>query len=160
MCQHIIRLSIYTRRLFLSYKMLWNKYNVHVASLSFYMFHICDFLFHKTFCFEHFGFDILVLLNTDHAMILMSNVYVWKIYNIHNHTWPCIVLNFFSWGGNSESNIESLIMILFSVYLVSLIPPPSGYLTRLLWSSLKDTCTNNFGKNCGQVWPSMFTFRQ
>ena len=30
----------------LLYNMPWNKYDVHVASLYFYMFHICDVLLH------------------------------------------------------------------------------------------------------------------
>ena len=35
--------------------MLWRKYDAHVALLYFYMYHICDFIFSQTFCFEHFG---------------------------------------------------------------------------------------------------------
>ena len=31
------------------YQMLWHKYDSHVASLYFYLFHICDVLFHQTF---------------------------------------------------------------------------------------------------------------
>ena len=42
-------------------------------------------------------------------------------------------------GGNSERNVESLIIILPSSPLASLIPPSFGSLTRLLCSSLTDT---------------------
>ena len=54
-----------------SYHMLWNKYDTHVASLYFYMFHICDVLFNQTFCFDNFGFDISLFSNTYHARIAM-----------------------------------------------------------------------------------------
>ena len=57
-----------------------------------------DLIFPHAFCFEHFGFDIWVLKNTHHAMILTTNVYFWKIYNIHNHTWTFIWMNFFKLG--------------------------------------------------------------
>ena len=50
-------------------------------------------------------------------------------------------------------------MILFSASLDYLSPPSIGSITRLLWSSRMDTCSNNFGTSCGSVWPSMFTFR-
>ena len=40
--------------------------------------------------------------------------------------------NFFGRGGNSERNVESLIMILLSTSLASLSTPSSGSLTRLL----------------------------
>ena len=40
----------------LSYQMLWHKYDAHVESRYFYMFHIRDVIFHQTFCFENFGF--------------------------------------------------------------------------------------------------------
>ena len=59
----------------LPYRMLWHKYDAHVASLYFYMFHIFDVIFHQTFCFEHFGFDLLVFLNNYHSRIAMMNVY-------------------------------------------------------------------------------------
>ena len=36
-------------------------------------------------------FDFFI---TNHAMIVMMHIYFWKIYNIHNHTWPCIFLTF------------------------------------------------------------------
>ena len=56
--------------------------------------------------------------------------------------------------------VESLMMILSSSSLVSLSLPLSASLTRLLWISLTDTCSDNFGTICGSVWPSIFTFRQ
>ena len=105
--------------------------------------------------------DILELfLNNDHAMIVMTNVCFWHICNIRNQTWPCILTIFFNWGGNSERNIESLIMKLSSSSLAYFIPPLSESLTILLWSYWIDTCNNNFGTSCGSVWPSTFTFRQ
>ena len=51
-------------------------------------------------------------------------------------------------------------MILFSEYLASLTPPSTRSLTRLLWSSQTENCSNNFGTSCSSVWPSMFYFRQ
>ena len=39
------------------YQVIWSEYDAHVASLYFYMFHVCYFIFLQTFCFEHFGFD-------------------------------------------------------------------------------------------------------
>ena len=44
----------------LPYQMCWHKYDVNVASLYFYMVHICNFCLHKTFCFDYFGFDFWV----------------------------------------------------------------------------------------------------
>ena len=52
--------------------------------------------------------------------------------------------NFFNWGGNSELNLESLIIILSSLSLSSFSPPYYMALIILLWSSLTDTCNNNF----------------
>ena len=126
----------------------------------FYMFRIYKFYFFSDLLFWSFWLWYLSFLNTYHAMIIMKYVYFWKIYNIHDHTWPCILLTFFGWGDSSELNVESLIMILFSAYLASLSPPFSGSLTSLLWSSHTDTWSNNFGKFCGMVWPSMFTLRR
>ena len=40
----------------LPHLMLWHKYDARVASLYFYMIHICDVIFHQTFCFENFCF--------------------------------------------------------------------------------------------------------
>ena len=45
----------------------------------------------------------------------------------------------FNCGGNSELNVESLIMILFSAYIDSLIPPFYVSLARLLLISLTET---------------------
>ena len=44
----------------LPYYMLWHKYDAHVASLYFYLFRVCDMLFHHTFLFKNFGFYRLV----------------------------------------------------------------------------------------------------
>ena len=44
-----------------------------------------------------------------------------------------------NYGGNSERNVESLIIILPSSFLESLIPLSCVSLTRLLCSSLTDT---------------------
>ena len=68
--------------------------------------------------------------------------------------------DFFGGSGNSECNVESMIMILFPTYLASLSPSSYVSLTRLLWSSLKDTCSINFWEICSVVWPSMFTLRK
>ena len=100
----------------------------------------------------------LEFLNTNHFMIVIRNVYFWKIYNIHIHTWPCIVLILFCWGDNSERNVESLMMILFSTYLASLSPPSYRSLTSLLWRYITYTCSYNIGTILVLVWPSMFTF--
>ena len=54
--------------------------------------------------------------------------------------------NFFGRGGNSERNVESLIMILLSTFLDSFSPPSFVALKILLWSSLIDTCNKNVGK--------------
>ena len=59
---HISSVSVHDQNedkrtlLHLPYQMLWHKWNAHVESLYFYIFHICDVLYHQTFCFEHFGF--------------------------------------------------------------------------------------------------------
>ena len=66
----------------------------------------------------------------------------------------------FNLGGNSELNVESLIIILFSPSLASLIPISLVSLQRLLWSSLTDTQSNNFGTRWGSVWSSNTTLRQ
>ena len=39
-------------------QMICHKYDVHVASLYFYMFHFCDVMFHQISYSEHFGFYI------------------------------------------------------------------------------------------------------
>ena len=93
-------------------------------------------------------------------MKVMKNVHFLHIWKIHNQTWPCILMTFFNWGDNSERNVESLIIILFFAYIPSLIPPSTVSLTRLVWSSITDTCSKTFGTSCGSVGPSMFTFRQ
>ena len=66
----------------------------------------------------------------------------------------------FNCGGNSERNVESLIIILPSSSLASLIPPSFGSLTRLLCSSLTDTWSNNVGTSWGYVLSSNITLRQ
>ena len=53
------------------------------------------------------------------------------------HSWSHMTLyisDIFIWGGNSECNVESLIMILFSAYLASLSPPYDCSLAMMLWS--------------------------
>ena len=67
--------------------------------------------------------------------------------------------HFFNCGGNSERNVESLIMILFSSSLESLRPPSFVSLTRLLCSYLMDTWSNNFGTSSGSVWLSNIILR-
>ena len=88
-------------------------------------------------------------------MTVIRNLYFWQICNIWNHAWPCILTTFLNWGGNSECNVESLIMILLSSYHAYFIPSLSVSPTRLLWSSLTDTCSNNFVTSCVSVWPSI-----
>ena len=68
--------------------------------------------------------------------------------------------HFFSCGGNSERNVESLIIILPYSSLASLRPPSFGSLTRLLCSYLTDTWSNNFGTSWGYVWSYNTTLRQ
>ena len=63
-------------------------------------------------------------------------------------------------GGNCELNVESLIMILSSLSLAYFSPPYIVTLTRLLWSSLTETCNNCYGTSCDSVWPSISTFRK
>ena len=97
-----------------------------------------------------------------------------KFWSRHNSNNECILLVYiqhsqphmtlyradipFNWGGNNECNVESLIIVLFSVSLASLSTPSNGSLTRLLWSSQTDTCSNNLGTICGfsHFWPSNF----
>ena len=117
------------------------------------------FSFSRDLLFWAFCIWFLIYLMTDHAMIVMEILYFWKIYNIHNKKWPCIVVTFF-FRGNSELNLESLIMILFSASLAFLIPPSAGSLTRMLWGSRTETHSNNFGTICGLLWTPMFTFRK
>ena len=130
------------------------------------MWHDCIFI---SFIYAKFDFspDLLFwslwmmplsFLNNDHVMIVMMNIYLWQIYNIHNHTWPCILETFFNWGGNSERNVESLIRILSYSFIASFIPPSFVALTIFSWSYLTDTYNNNFGTSCGSVWQSIFTF--
>ena len=61
--------------------------------------------------------------------------------------------HFLNWGGNSEHNVESLIMILSPSSLAYFSPPSILALTILLRGSLTGTCTNNFGTSCGSVGP-------
>ena len=56
---HDLTLDMHTL-LFLTYQMCWHKYNANVVSLYVYMFHIWNFLFFQTFCFEHFSFYLWV----------------------------------------------------------------------------------------------------
>ena len=118
------------------------------------------FYFHQTFCFENFGFSTWAFFkyrschNSNEGCILLADI---------QHSQPNMTLycaDCFSWGGNSEHNVESMIMILFSAYLASLSSTSTGSLTRLLWCSQIDTCSNNFGTGCDIVWPLMFPFRQ
>ena len=90
----------------LPYQILWRKYNYHVVSLYFYMFHICDLIFTQTLYFENFCFDPRFFLNKYPSMKPMRNVYLWQICNIHNHTGPFILTIKQNWGGNSERNVE------------------------------------------------------
>ena len=53
------------------YHMLWHKYDAHVESLYFYMFHICDVLFHQTFCFANLVFYLSVFFK--HLSLQYSN---------------------------------------------------------------------------------------
>ena len=43
-----------------TYHMLCHKYDAHVVSHYFNMFHICDVIFHQIFWFEHFSFYLWV----------------------------------------------------------------------------------------------------
>ena len=63
-------------------------------------------------------------------------------------------------GGNIFLKVVLLIIILPYFYLVSLSPPLSIGLTMLLCIYLADTCNNNFGNDCGIVFPSMVILRQ
>ena len=80
------------------------------------------------------------------------------------HSQPHITLYgaifFNNWDGNSECNVESLIIILSSSSLVSLRLSSYVSLTRLLCSSLIATCSNNFGTSWGSVWISNITLIQ
>ena len=60
--------------------------------------------------------------------------------------WEVILL---SWGGNMLCKVESLMMMLYSESLESLSIPSSGGINIILCGSLTDTCTTNFGTNCG-----------
>ena len=51
-------------------------------------------------------------------------------------------------------------MILFFAYLDSLGSTSTRSLTRSLWISLMESCSNNSGTSWGSVCPSMLTFRQ
>ena len=66
-------------------------------------------------------------------MIVMTNVYFWKICNICKHIWPCILTIFLKLGENSDHNVKSLMMILTFSSLASFIPPSIVALTSLLW---------------------------
>ena len=54
----------------------------------------------------------------------------------------------------------SLMMMLSSKFLASFIPPSSGEIIVLLFSSLTDTCNNNFGVNCCSYCPSIDNLMQ
>ena len=118
------------------------------------------FAFSPYLLFWEFWIWSLSFYNNNNAMLAISNVYFWQIYNIHNHTRPCILMAFLNWVGNNECNVESPIMILFYASCTSLIPPYSGSLENMLWSYLIETCSNNFGTSCGSVWTSTFNFIQ
>ena len=51
--------------------------------------------------------------------------------------------------------VESLMMMLSSVYISSFSPPSSGGLTMILYIYLTDNFNNNFGTNCGPDCPSI-----
>ena len=149
----MIWLWICTHCFFFSYYMIWRKYDAHGVWLYFYMFHICHFYFPWTLYFEHFGWDPWVFLNKNHAMKLIMYLYFGRYATLAT-THDLVSWRFLkNCGGNTERNVELLIMILFSASLASLSTPLYLSLTRLLWSSLTDTCSNNFGTSCGSVWP-------
>ena len=67
-------------------QILFDSYDYHAASQSFYMSQIVNYPFHQTLCFVHFFFGILVSLNNDPTMIINMDSYFWNKFNIHNHT--------------------------------------------------------------------------
>ena len=102
----------------------------------------------------------IYILNNDHSMKVMRNV--WFLADMQNSQ-PHMNLYLddicFHWGDNSERNVESLIMILFSASLTSLSPPLYVSLIRLLWSSLTDTCSKKIETSYGPVGTSIFNFQ-
>ena len=62
---------------------------------------------------------------------------------------------FLSWGGIIDQSVETLIMILLSASLASLFPPYFGEFAVILRSYWTDTCSNNFGTNCGSEGPQI-----
>ena len=56
-------------------------------------------------------------------------------------------LIFMIWGGRTLRKVKSPMIILFSEYLASLIPPSSDGINILLWSSHTENFNNNFGAN-------------
>ena len=108
---------------------------------------IFDFIFHffKYLSRQDSNDECIILAEMQHSQPHM--------------TFYCVefVLN---WDGNSERNVESLIIILSYSSLASLRPPSLGSLTGLFWSYLMNTWSNNFGTSWGSIWSSNITLRQ
>ena len=91
--QFMNRLRICTNVSSLPYHMIWHKYDAHVASLYFYMIHICDLIFTRpsvlsilALIFEFFKYQSRQ--DSKNAWILLAEI------KIHINTLPCIVLKF------------------------------------------------------------------
>ena len=80
------------------------------------------------------------------------------------HSQPHITLyqavTLLSWGGNMLRKVESIMMMLSSASIASFSSPYSVGITILCYSSLTDTCNENFGTNCYPADLSIDNLRQ
>ena len=67
-------------------QIVFNCFDDHAASTSFYKSQIYDYPFHQTFCFVNFVFGILVSLNNNPVIQINRNAYFCQKINTHNHT--------------------------------------------------------------------------
>ena len=103
-------------------------------------------------------FEFLKIPITSWFKLGMYTFCIYKTFTTTQNLVSCGI--YFIWGGNSELNVEPLIMILFSESIASLSLQFTGSIKRPLWSYLMYAYSNNFGTICGLVWQSLFTFRQ
>ena len=96
----VMHISMMDMHMFLPYpcQMLYWTYDHYVAWRNFYMSQISDWPFHQTFCFACYNFDLFLIPNKAHVMIIMINEQFLQIWNTHNHTWIFIERSYF-WIG-------------------------------------------------------------
>ena len=69
------------------------------------------------------------------------------------------VVTCLSWGRNMLRKVESMMMMLSYASLAFFSPPSYGGISILLFISLTDTCSKNFGSDCGSALSSIDSLR-